>query len=61
MTLLKFTACIACGCGFLRVAGVSGVLVLLGLAAIVCVAVFVSLIYVRVMSFLFDNIIGPFL
>jgi hypothetical protein len=60
-TLFQVTTGIACFCGLLHAAGVEGMLVLLFLAAIPFVLALVAVTYVRVMSFLFDEIIGPFL
>jgi hypothetical protein len=56
-TLFHATTAVACVLGLLHAAGVEGMIVLLFLAAIPLIAV----VYVRVMSFLFDAIIGPFL
>ena len=60
-TLFQVTTGVACFCGLLHAAGVDGMLVLLLLAAIPFFAALLATIYVRVMSFLFDVIIGPFL
>ncbi|MBC8353646.1 MAG: hypothetical protein H8E66_16735 [Planctomycetes bacterium] len=60
-TLFRITTVIACVCGFLHAAGVEGMLVMMLLAAIPAIAVLVARVYVRIMSVLFDTIIGPFL
>ena len=60
-TLFQVTTGVACVFGLLHAAGVEGMLVLLFLAAIPVVLALLAVSYVRVMSLLFDVIIGPFL
>lgn len=59
-TLFHLTTGAACVVGFLRAFGLEGVLALILLTALPLVVVAVALTYVRVMSWLFDMIVGPF-
>ncbi len=60
-TLFWVTNVVACVCGFLHAAGVDGMLILTAFASIPFLAWLIAAIYVRVMSFVFDVVIGPFL